>query len=53
MIITTLNIRGIGELRKIEWIRKLKRIHKVDFMGIQETRVADYNTIDLFGCWDL
>ena len=51
MNIMTLNIRGIGEPNKIDWVRKLKFTKKIDFIGIQETRVLDHNTIDKTGCW--
>lgn len=47
----TLNIRGINESRKVDWIRRLKITHKLDFIGVQETRVADSNSIDTSGCW--
>lgn len=47
----SLNIRGIGESYKVEWIRKLKHVHQIDFIGIQETRVMDYNGIHFAGCW--
>ncbi|XP_023744854.1 uncharacterized protein LOC111893012 [Lactuca sativa] len=47
----TLNIRGIGDSKKIEWIRKLKLTQSIDFICIQETRVSDFNNIDIVGCW--
>lgn len=46
-----LNIRGYGETHKIEWIRRLKDSHNIDFIGLQETRVADSNDIDFMGAW--
>lgn len=51
MNLITLNIRGIGESCKIEWIRDLRQRYKDDFIGIQETRVSDSKTIDLPVCW--
>lgn len=47
----SLNIRGVGESHKVKWIRTLKRKHKVDFIGLQETRIGDFNQIDVAGCW--
>lgn len=47
----SLNIRGVGETHKVEWIRKLKFANNVDFIGLQETRISDYNHIDIDGCW--
>lgn len=39
MIITTFNIRGLGGVLKKNKIRELIRIHKVDFIAIQETKL--------------
>lgn len=47
----SLNIRGVGESHKVDWIRRLKQVHMIDFIGIQESRVTDYNRIDFVGCW--
>lgn len=47
----SLNIRGCGETHKLDWLRRLKQCQKIDFMGLQETRVADSNQIDLDGVW--
>jgi len=41
----------VGEAQKVDWVRKLKHLHNVDFLGLQETRVLDYNLIDVRGCW--
>lgn len=51
MIALSLNIRGVGESHKVKWIRKLKGDHKIDFIGLQETRVGDFIHIDMAGCW--
>lgn len=50
MNLMTLNIRGIREAKKFDWIRNMKFSQGVDFMGIQETRVNDFNSIDIIGC---
>lgn len=47
----SLNIRGCGESHKIDWLYKLKHSHKADFICLQETRVADSNTVVLVGAW--
>lgn len=47
----SLNIRGISEIHKVDWIRKIKMSHKIDFIGIQETHVVDSGNIDIQGCW--
>lgn len=39
MIITTFNIRGLGGVLKKNKIRDLIRVHRVDFMAIQETKM--------------
>lgn len=47
----SLNIRGCGDSHKIDWIRKLKNLYKIDFIGLQETWVADSTNIDITGAW--
>ncbi|XP_052622324.1 uncharacterized protein LOC128127692 [Lactuca sativa] len=47
----TLNIRGIGESHKVDWVRKLKFSQNVDFICLQESRVSDFNAIDVNSCW--
>ena len=32
-----LNIRGIGEDAKVRWVRSLMALHKINFLGLQET----------------
>ncbi|XP_023758613.1 uncharacterized protein LOC111907053 [Lactuca sativa] len=46
-----LNVRGCGVSHKIDWILRIKNSQKVDFVGIQETWVADPNDIDFTGAW--
>lgn len=43
--------QGYGDSHKVDWIHKIKQDHKIDFIGLQENRVADVNHIDLVGCW--
>lgn len=47
----SINIRGIGEDVKVEWVRKLRNIHKPNFVGIQETQLIDSMKIDVQGYW--
>lgn len=52
MNIITLNIRGIGEKRKMEWVRRLRNDHKLSMIGIQETKLEEsllpFNDVS---CW--
>ena len=47
----SLNIRGCEEPHKIEWLRRLKNTHRPDFIGLQETRVADSTSIKFSEAW--
>lgn len=49
----SLNIRGMGEEAKVGWVRKLVKMHKINFVGIQETWMCDFNKINVQGCWEL
>ena len=51
MNVMSLNIRGVSESHKIDWIRDLKSKNKIDFIGIQETHASVASTIDVGGCW--
>lgn len=46
-----LKIRECRETHKIKWVHRLKNSQKVDFIGLQETWVADCNNIDFDGVW--
>lgn len=48
----TINIRGMGEDAKARWVRRLKTAHKLNFVGVQETWIADYKKINVRRCWD-
>lgn len=48
----SLNIRGMGEKDKLEWVRRLKTSQKLHFIGIQETQIADFSNIKIIDCWD-
>lgn len=47
----TLNVRGIGEEAKVNWVRRMKHLHKANFVGLQETQLIEYERIDTHGCW--
>lgn len=47
----SLNISGIGDAMKVNWVRQLKHLHKVNFIGIQETQLLEFKKIDLQGFW--
>lgn len=48
----SLNVRDIGDDVKLNWIRRLKMLHKVSFVGLQETQLTEYSHIDVKECWD-
>ena len=48
----SLNIRGIGEDVKIQWVRRLKIKHRAIFVGLQETQIIDHRRIRVKECWD-
>ncbi|XP_021980839.1 uncharacterized protein LOC110876989 [Helianthus annuus] len=52
MNFVSLNINGVSDRRKANWIRKLKSIVKADFVGIQETHQANLSEIDIRCFWD-
>lgn len=47
----SLNVRGIGDDAKVRWVRSLKVLHKINFLGLQEMQLTDYSKIDVHGCW--
>lgn len=52
MNILSLNIRGLGEARKWDWIHTLRRTHKAVFIGIQETHLEETLSWELVKkCW--
>ncbi|XP_023771170.1 uncharacterized protein LOC111919827 [Lactuca sativa] len=48
----SLNVRGVGEVGKTSWVRRLKVKHKATFVGLQETQLSSSSSIDVDGCWD-
>nr|KAJ0222743.1 hypothetical protein LSAT_V11C200067800 [Lactuca sativa] len=51
MNILSINIRGLSQAHKVEWIRELKNKQKVEFIGVQETHVAILSKEDVTRCW--
>ena len=51
MNLMSLNIRGVSESHKVNWIKELKLKHHIDFVGIQETHQVVASSIDIDGCW--
>lgn len=47
----SLNIRGIGEAAKARWVRKLVATHKISFLCIQETQIADGSKVRCNNFW--
>lgn len=52
MNIIYLNIRGIGESHKVEWVNRLKQNFNLMFCGIQEMQISNALEIDVVGCWE-
>nr|KAJ0203968.1 hypothetical protein LSAT_V11C500292530 [Lactuca sativa] len=48
----SLNVRGIGETHKVNWVKRLKVRNRSSFVGIQETQLRNIEAIDVHGCWD-
>lgn len=36
----SLNVQGLGDLNKRRWINGLCNLHKVNFLGVQETKLT-------------
>lgn len=46
----TLDVRGLGEDHKVNWIQTLKYRYKISFFGIQETQMSIAEVIDVARC---
>ncbi|XP_076898925.1 uncharacterized protein LOC143552647 [Bidens hawaiensis] len=51
MNVLSLNIRGLGNSSKADWVRGLRIHHEVSFMMIQETQFVDLGSIDVGRFW--
>lgn len=47
----SLNVRGVGETHKVNWVRRLKERYNTPFVGLQETQLIDPECINVKGCW--
>ena len=52
MNLMSLNIRGLRDPHKIEWLKRLTRDCKFSFCGLQETRLSDLpgDIVNWWGC---
>lgn len=46
-----LNIRGVGELYKVDWACRLKVKYNIGFINLQETRELEVVDIDIANYW--
>ncbi|XP_023766956.1 uncharacterized protein LOC111915534 [Lactuca sativa] len=52
MNIVSLNICGLGENRKKDWVQSLRRLHKASFFSLQETHLdGSHNREMIRECW--
>lgn len=47
----SINVRGIGEDYKVNWVRRLRSQHRVSFLAVQESQILDAKKIDVAACW--
>ena len=52
MNVLTLNVCGFGDTVKWEWVRRLQASLHLNFIGLQETQLCDYSTVNMLHCWD-
>ncbi|XP_076915235.1 uncharacterized protein LOC143574517 [Bidens hawaiensis] len=51
MNVLSLNIRGLGNSGKADWVRGLRNRNEVSFIMIQETQYGDLDTVDVARFW--
>ncbi|XP_021975175.1 uncharacterized protein LOC110870296 [Helianthus annuus] len=51
MNVLSLNIRGLGNPGKADWVRGLRVHHEVSFIMIQETQFVDLDSVDVGRFW--
>ncbi|GJY65325.1 RNA-directed DNA polymerase, eukaryota [Tanacetum coccineum] len=51
MNILSLNIQGLGQSAKKEWIQEINRKHKVNFITIQETKMENIGLFTVKALW--
>lgn len=47
----SMNVSGIREDYKFQWVRRLRSQHIISFLAIQETQILDAENIDVPLCW--
>lgn len=47
MIFLSINVRGLGKIHKVNWIRRLHSHHRISFFAIQETQILDAEHINV------
>lgn len=48
----TVNLRGAGDKRKADWVKKMKIENQINFLSCQETQFADGEQIRIENFWD-
>ncbi|XP_076944164.1 uncharacterized protein LOC143614687 [Bidens hawaiensis] len=51
MNLRSLNIRGVGDVVKTRWVRKLVSNYNIPFLSIQDTQLVDGNSIHVDAFW--
>ncbi|KAD4982965.1 hypothetical protein E3N88_19636 [Mikania micrantha] len=47
----SINIRGVGNIAKVDWIKSIKIRNKIHFICIQETQLADCSRLPIKQIW--
>ncbi|GJY83774.1 RNA-directed DNA polymerase, eukaryota [Tanacetum coccineum] len=47
----SLNIQGLAQKAKKDWVRELAMKHKVNFLSIQETKMEEIDVFSVRNCW--
>ncbi|GJX01702.1 RNA-directed DNA polymerase, eukaryota [Tanacetum coccineum] len=47
----SLNIQGLAQKAKKDWVRELAMKHKVNFLSIQETKIEEIDLFSICNCW--
>ncbi|GKD27388.1 RNA-directed DNA polymerase, eukaryota, partial [Tanacetum coccineum] len=51
MNVMSLNIQGLGQSAKKQWIRELNTKNKINFVAIQETKLESINLFSIKDLW--
>lgn len=47
----SINAKGIRVEVKTNWVRRLKHLHKANFIGIQEIQLQEFEKVEIQDCW--